>query len=368
MAAQDELDGMLGAGADTLAAMAPVIREKVLTGIESLTGQRPTLSEVSFGVADSAGLEAEFASIKHVAMELALTRADGEMVSGALFMALPDLGSLLSIETGEERMDDADFAYAQLELVSASSREFFDLLSMTLFVDELQGFEVVPSGARLGGADEVAARVAETAGSAPVVRIDVGLQLPGGSTSQLVLLLPQTFLDAVGSVAGVEAPEEPLAFGPIGRAEAPQATVADDDTERSEPFGLDSVVDNISPLRPAATYGAGAREDVDVHPVRFPPLGEASALAAERRSLDLIMDVSMRVTVELGRSTLTVEEVLSLGPGSIVELNKLAGEPVDVLVNEQLVARGEVVVVDENFGVRVTEIVSPRRRAQAMGA
>ena len=76
----------------------------------------------------------------------------------------------------------------------------------------------------------------------------------------------------------------------------------------------------------------------------------------------------MRVTVELGRASLTVEDVLGLGPGSVVELNKLAGEPVDVMVNDQLIARGEVVVVDENFGVRVTEIVSPRRRAQAMGA
>ena len=64
----------------------------------------------------------------------------------------------------------------------------------------------------------------------------------------------------------------------------------------------------------------------------------------------------------------TGEDVLSLGPGSVVELNKLAGEAVDILVNERLIARGEVVVVDENFGVRVTEIVSPRRRAHAMGA
>jgi flagellar motor switch protein FliN/FliY len=78
------------------------------------------------------------------------------------------------------------------------------------------------------------------------------------------------------------------------------------------------------------------------------------------------MDVSMRVTVELGRSSLTVEEILELGPGSVVELNKLAGEPVDILVNDRLIARGEVVVVDENFGVRVTEIISPRQRASAM--
>ena len=75
----------------------------------------------------------------------------------------------------------------------------------------------------------------------------------------------------------------------------------------------------------------------------------------------------MSVTVELGRSSLSVEEVLALGPGSVVELDKLAGEPVDVLVNGRLIARGEVVVVDENFGVRVTEIASPKKRATAMG-
>ena len=74
----------------------------------------------------------------------------------------------------------------------------------------------------------------------------------------------------------------------------------------------------------------------------------------------------MRVSVELGRSSMSVEEILSLGPGSVVELNKLAGEPVDILVNDHLIARGEVVVVDENFGVRVTEIVSTHKRAHAM--
>jgi flagellar motor switch protein FliN/FliY len=122
---------------------------------------------------------------------------------------------------------------------------------------------------------------------------------------------------------------------------------------------------------PPFSEGASPRPvstgDLSVHPVRFPPLPENDQMMSGPRSIDLLMDVSMRVSVELGRSRLTVEEVLQLGPGSVVELDKLAGEPVDILVNERLVARGEVVVVDENFGVRVTEIVSPRQRATAMG-
>jgi flagellar motor switch protein FliN/FliY len=119
--------------------------------------------------------------------------------------------------------------------------------------------------------------------------------------------------------------------------------------------------DGVDPL---ASLNLGGGDPV--HPVRFPPLGPSDN-GGGTRPIDLIMDVSMRVSVELGRSTLTVEEVLELGPGSVVELNKLAGEPVDILVNERLIARGEVVVVDENFGVRITEIISPRQRVNAMG-
>ncbi|MEX2229391.1 MAG: flagellar motor switch protein FliN, partial [Dehalococcoidia bacterium] len=122
---------------------------------------------------------------------------------------------------------------------------------------------------------------------------------------------------------------------------------------------------NVSPIRPAATVGR-VPDDVDVHPVRFPTIGETPVTARVPRSLELLMDVEMRVSVELGRSSLSVEEILSLGPGSVVELNKLAGEPVDILVNDHLIARGEVVVVDENFGVRLTEIVSAHKRVHVM--
>jgi flagellar motor switch protein FliN/FliY len=74
------------------------------------------------------------------------------------------------------------------------------------------------------------------------------------------------------------------------------------------------------------------------------------------------MDVYMEMTVELGRTKRLIKDILGMGEGTIVELDKLAGEPVDILVNHKLIAKGEVVVIDENFGVRVTEIVSPADR------
>jgi flagellar motor switch protein FliN len=76
------------------------------------------------------------------------------------------------------------------------------------------------------------------------------------------------------------------------------------------------------------------------------------------------MDVQMQLSVELGRTHKSISEILGFGEGSIIELDKLAGEPVDVLVNGKLIAKGEVVVIDENFGVRVTEIVSPQIQAR----
>ncbi len=86
----------------------------------------------------------------------------------------------------------------------------------------------------------------------------------------------------------------------------------------------------------------------------------------QSNSIDLLLDVSLKICVELGKATMSIKDVLALGPGSVVELDKMAGEPVDIVANDKLIARGEVVVVDESFGVRVTEIVTPEKRLQSL--
>lgn len=86
----------------------------------------------------------------------------------------------------------------------------------------------------------------------------------------------------------------------------------------------------------------------------------------QNRNLQLILDIPLKVTVELGRTKMVVSELLNLGQGSVIELNKLAGEPMEVLVNDKLVARGEAVVVNEKFGVRLTDIISPTERVEQL--
>ena len=88
--------------------------------------------------------------------------------------------------------------------------------------------------------------------------------------------------------------------------------------------------------------------------------------ASKERNLDLILDIPLKVTVELGRTKMLVSELLNLGQGSVIELSKLAGEPMEVLVNDKLVARGEAVVVNEKFGVRLIDIISPAERVEQL--
>jgi flagellar motor switch protein FliN/FliY len=105
----------------------------------------------------------------------------------------------------------------------------------------------------------------------------------------------------------------------------------------------------------------GAMSPPNVQSVQYPNL-QGQPPAHEMGNIGLLMDVFMELTVELGRTKKPIKEILQFGEGTIIELDKLAGEPVDILVNHKLIARGEVVVIDENFGVRITEIISPLDR------
>ena len=83
--------------------------------------------------------------------------------------------------------------------------------------------------------------------------------------------------------------------------------------------------------------------------------------------IEILLDIPLEVSVELGRTKMLIKDLLQLGQGSVIELNKMAGEPIEILVNQKLVARGEVVVVNEKFGVRLTDVISPANRVKQLG-
>ncbi len=115
---------------------------------------------------------------------------------------------------------------------------------------------------------------------------------------------------------------------------------------------------SIAPEQVAPGMAGG----IGISQVQYPQLAGAGTSMEDPSNISMLMDVQMQLSVELGRTRKSISEILGFGEGSIIELDKLAGEPVDVLVNGKLIAKGEVVVIDENFGVRVTEIVSTSAR------
>jgi flagellar motor switch protein FliN len=117
----------------------------------------------------------------------------------------------------------------------------------------------------------------------------------------------------------------------------------------------------------------GLADDKFVPPSTNQPVVERAAFeqlhgdtSGSGKNIDMLLDVSLPISIELGRTALKIEDILNLGPGSVVELDKLAGEPVDLLVNDKLLAKGEVVVIDENFGVRITTMVSTQDRIRSL--
>lgn len=99
----------------------------------------------------------------------------------------------------------------------------------------------------------------------------------------------------------------------------------------------------------------------------FPSFGEEPAKNGMMKELDMILDIPVQLTVELGRTKITIKNLLQLAHGSVVELDALAGEPMDVLVNGTLIAQGEVVVVNDKFGIRLTDIITPSERMRKLG-
>ncbi len=95
-------------------------------------------------------------------------------------------------------------------------------------------------------------------------------------------------------------------------------------------------------------------------------VGDDSLNKLKVQNLDFILDIPLKVSVELGRTTVVIKDLLQLGQGSVLELDKLAGEPLEILVNGKLVAKGEVVVVNEKFGIRLTDIISPIERIESL--
>lgn len=225
----------------------------------------------------------------------------------------------------------------------------------------------------------------------PVVKTSFRMEVDGLIDSEIMQILPLdvakemvTFLMGGGAEAEAEAQAEeapapapepapasvapepaPAAAAPTPAAApapqpaAPQYAAPPQPQYAAPPMGVQPV------YAPPAYANNVVASGVPVQNAQFAPLTN-EPVEVNAANISLIQDVPLQVTVELGRTKKSIREILEFSTGSIIELDKLAGEPVDIHVNGQLTAKGEVVVIDENFGVRITEIVSPMERVQSL--
>ncbi len=257
----------------------------------------------------------------------------GEDEASALFNISPDDGgedeykSKLEQKIQEDVTDLTDFLTLSVSVNSSAQLQF------GVSKVELRNLAMTPL--------EIPAEIGQE-----VLALHMPLTADGGPGMDVAYLMSVDALDRLlAAIDPTATPAAPSKNASAAKAPgAPQAASAADQP-------------TLTPL----PTGPQEQRDAVVRPAQFtsfPTQGEGAAMA----NIDLILDVQLRVTVELGRKLMSVRDILALGPGSVVELDKVAGEPVDVLVNDRLIATGEVVVADDNFGVRITDIVNPAKR------
>ncbi|MCT6923556.1 flagellar motor switch phosphatase FliY [Metasolibacillus sp.] len=205
-----------------------------------------------------------------------------------------------------------------------------------------------------------------------LVRVSFKLRIGELIDSNIMQLLPLNFskkivkslmgeTDEEASTA-VEAVAQPTPSSASTPAQQ-QQPVQQQPVQQQQPMQQQPMYEQpVQQQQPMYQQPAYQMPPVNVQPAQFASFEQANLSQQEAHNLNMLLDIPLQVTVELGRTKRSVKEILELSSGSIIELDKLAGEPVDILVNSRLIAKGEVVVIDENFGVRITDILSQADR------
>ena len=339
------------AQAETLDATGREAWASASAALRAFQGAPQLFSEVAASLVMPDELTGKF-SDPHISIPLELSTSHDQ--SATAYVVVPTAVAAMYLDSQADNPDDEE----QQTIVIAST-----VLGQVVQVLNSQVFGKSSSGLVVAIDDVTANTMPEMLAGMDDPCMYLTGTLGGAKLLPLSFVLPGTFLDimagAMAGAVGADAAAPPSEFS---------FDLTQDDLEAAEL--LDESVSAPEPV--LATIGGGSRASSATPPpapprsptpigpaasrARFAPLPEQESPAA-RSGIDLLAGLQMNVSVELGRTELTVSEVLGLGPGSVIELDRLAGEPVDILVNDRLIARGEVVVVDENFGVRVVEIV-----------
>lgn len=196
-----------------------------------------------------------------------------------------------------------------------------------------------------------------------VVKIAFRMEIGNIIDSEIMQLLPIDFAkDLVGNLLNnMDVKEEPVVVEKKSAPSSQPEAASKPAGQPKQPAKQNILNNSYEERQESEPVRREEHKVVNVQPVQYQTF-ESDQWSAEKESIELIMDVPLEITVELGRTKKLIKDILEFGPGTILELDKLAGEPVDIMVNGKYIAKGEVVVIDESFGVRITDIVSASKR------
>ncbi|UOR13900.1 flagellar motor switch phosphatase FliY [Halobacillus amylolyticus] len=331
------------------------------TALSSLLNQKVDITTPSISAVKRSSISDEFPK-PHVAINVTYT--DGFSGENLLVIKEPDAAVIADLMLGGDGTSPADElneihlsavqeAMNQMMGSAATSmstvfNKKVDISPPTINVlnlEEDQGTDQIPE-------DEVLMKVSFNLKVGELIDSDIMQLLPVTFARELVdelLNPPEEEIDESSKKNSAEQPVETPRPQPKQAAHTPEQ------------------VDKVE-AEPQLVGGASGQNmnNSTIQSAQFSDIEQVQLSNEEQRNLDMLMDIPLKVTVELGRTKRTIKEILELSSGSVVELDRLAGEPVDIHVNDKLMAKGEVVVIDENFGVRVTDILSPKDRLKKL--
>ncbi|PLT31556.1 flagellar motor switch phosphatase FliY [Peribacillus deserti] len=373
---------------DALGEIGNISFESSATALSTLLNQKVDITTPSVDIISAAKLEDEF---PHPYVGIQVKYTAGFSGTNLFVIKQSDAAIIADLMLGGDGLNPSEMmGEIQLSAVQEAMNQMMGSAATSMSTIFNKKVDISPPSIDLLNMKE-----GSGAGSIPdedlLARISFRLKVGTLIDSNIMQLLPHTFAKSlVHDLLNPPAPEPPPStFDNAENLAVKQAQSSQPSNPESTQSPLQGV--DLQPNYPADPvymqqnqggqsyamqqpkgpqhFGTGTiqpQAEVNVQPASFSSFNTSPVQEQESSNLDILLDIPLQVTVELGRTKRSVKELLELSSGSIIELDKLAGEPVDVLVNNRLIAKGEVVVIDENFGVRVTDIISQSDRIKKL--
>jgi len=351
------------------------------TALSTIINQQVNITTPVVVVTTLKELKNEF-EIPNVALEVKYT--EGIIGENLLVMKITDAAVIASLMMGGDGKIDPDIkelGEIEISAVSEAMNQMIGSAATSMATMLMREVNISPPVSRVW--NDLTKPLAEgIAEDETVVKVSFSLKIGELVDSNMMQILPMdTAKKVVSIMMGQEetAQEEPAPSVPEKTAqEEPAPSVPEKENvtpqpepqpmqQQSQPVSAQPQMEQSTPVYEKPIETNVNRQPVEVSRASFQPLGKQSDTEVVPKNIDLILDVPLEISVVLGRTKKNIKDILNLGTGSLIELDKLAEEPVEILVNGKKVAYGEVVVIDENFGVRITGIVSNEEKIKSLG-